>query len=146
VTNPPPAHLIRTAADLRAAGNAWERVADEVEYPLVEVREWPQRYPTRWRKATEAAVRRTLSEATGEALLYLRKQLRSENAKVVCEASLKLVQVRVLLEKAHRPAKGDTQQTTSPPGYADRLLNYVRGMTDEQLATAGDSESLQAAG
>jgi hypothetical protein len=134
VANPPPAHLIRTAADLRAAGNAWERVADEVEYPLDDVREWPQRYPMRWRKAIEAAVRRTLAEATAEAVLYLRKQLRSENDKSVREASLKLAQVCILLEKARRPAKGDTQQPTSPPGYADRLLNYVRGMTDEQLA------------
>ncbi len=130
----PPAHLIRTAADLRAAGNAWERVADEVEHPLTEVREWPQRYPARWQKAFAAAVQRALVEATSETITLLRKQLRSKNAKSVREAGVMLVQIRVVLEKAARPAKGDTQPATTPPGYADRLLALVRGMTDEQIA------------
>ena len=134
VAAPPPTHLIRTAADLRAAGNAWERVADEVGYTPAEVREWPQRYPARWRKGIDAAVRRALAESTAEAILQLRKQLRSEDEKSVREAGLKLVQVRVMMDKARRPAKGDQQQPTSPPGYADRLLALVRGMTDEQLA------------
>ncbi len=130
----PPARLIRTAADLRAAGNAWERVADEVEYPLAEVRTWPQRYPARWQKAFEAALQRALVEATSETITLLRKQLRSKNAKSVREAGAKLVQIRVVLEKAARPPQGDTQHPTSPPGYADRLLALVRGMTDEQIA------------
>ncbi len=131
----PPAHLIRTAADLRADGNAWERVAELVDHSPAEVRTWPQRYPARWQKAFAAAVQRALVEGTCETITVLRKQLRSKNDKSVREAGVKLVQIRVVLEKAARPAKGDTQPTTSPPGYADRLLALVRGMTDEQIAS-----------
>ena len=130
----PPAHLIRTAADLRADGNAWERVADEVGCTPAEVRMWPQRFPARWQKAFAAAVQRALVEATSETITLLRKQLRSKNDESVREAGMKLVQIRIVLEKAARPPQGDTQPTSSPPGYADRLLALVRGMTDEQIA------------
>ena len=134
-TRPPPARLLRTAAELRALGNAWEKVAADVGQPVKVVKAWPRRYPTQWAKAFDAAVRLTLAEATAEAVLVLRKQLRSEDEKSVREASLKLVQVRTALDKAARPAKGDTQRT-SPPGYADRLLAHIRGMTDEEVETA----------
>ncbi len=129
----PPAALVRTAADLRAAGNAWERIAGEVNRPLADVRAWPQQYPAVWRKALVAAERRTLAEATAEAVTQLRKLLRSDEPKVICDAGMKLVQIRALMERTRRrPATA--KQPTSPPGYADRLLALVRGMTDEQLA------------
>lgn len=134
-TRPPPARLLRTAAELRALGNAWEKVAAEVGQPAKVVKSWPQRYPARWGQAFDAAVRQTLAEATAEAVLVLRKQLRSDDEKSAREASLKLVQVRTALDKATRPAKGDPQRAT-PPGYADRLLAHIRGMTDEEVEAA----------
>ena len=142
----PPARLIRTAADLRAAGNAWEGIATEVGRTVAEVKTWPQRYAARWQQALAAAMRRTLDEATAEAVLVLRKQLRSKDDATAREAGMKLAQIRVLMEKTHRPAKGDEPSTT-PPGYADRLLNHVRGMTDDQLAAeAGGGSSVEAIG
>lgn len=137
---PPPADVFRTAADLRAAGNAWEAVADAVSLPVAEVRAWPVQYPEWWRKALTAAGRRFLAEATNEAILQLRKQLRADDTKTVREAALKLVQVRVALDRAARPPKGDTKRS-SPPGYAERLVNYVRGLSREQLAAACAEES-----
>ena len=143
--SPPAARLIRLAAELRAAGNAWERVAEDVGRPLAEVRTWPQRFPTRWRKAIETAVRLTLTESTAEAVLMLRMQLRSKDEKSVREAGMRLVQIRVALEKLYAATDAD-KPSDSPPGYADRLLALVRGMTDEELAVAGRVESLQAPG
>lgn len=134
-TRPPSARLLRTAAELRALGNCWEKIAADVGQPVKVVKAWPQRYPTRWAKAFDAAVRLTLAEATAEAVLVLRKQLRSDDEKSAREASLKLVQVRTALDKAARPAKGDPQRTP-PPGYADRLLAHIRGMTDEEVEAA----------
>lgn len=134
-TRPPSARLIRTAAELKALGNCWEKIAADVGRPLKVVKTWPQRYPARWGPAFDAAVRQTLADATAEAVVTLRKQLRSEDAKTVREAGLKLVQVLAALDKATRPAKGDTQRTP-PPGYADRLLAHIRGMTDEEVETA----------
>lgn len=129
----PPARLVRAAAESRAAGNAWEKVAADVGRTTAVVRTWPRRYAGVWREAFADAERRALAEATAEAVVLLRKQLRSEDEKAVREASLKLVQIRVMLEKADR---AETKQSTdSPPGYADRLLASVRGMTDEQVAT-----------
>lgn len=133
--NPPSPAVLRKAADLRAAGNAWEAVAAAVGLPAETVREWPQRYPVRWRKALAAFERRTLTEATAEAVTVLRAQMRSKDEKTVREAAGKLVQIRVALSKARRPANGGAKQS-SPPGYAERLVNYVRGLTHEQLAAA----------
>ncbi len=134
-TRPPPARSLRTAAELRALGNAWEKVAAEVGHSVKVVKAWPRRYPTQWAKAFDAAVRLALAEATAEAVLVLRKQLRSDDERSAREASLKLVQVRTALDKAARPAKGDTQRA-NPPGYADRLLAHIRGMTDEEVEAA----------
>lgn len=142
--HPPPAATLRTAADLRAAGNAWEAVAAAVGLPVRQVRRWPERFPTRWRKALDAAARRTLVEATAEALLMLRNQLRAKEEKTVREAALRLVQLRMALDKARRPPKAAAPSAT-PPGYADRLVNYVRGKTREQLI-AGAVESERRAG
>jgi hypothetical protein len=127
-----PARLVRDAAASRAAGNAWEKVAADVGRTTAVVRTWPRRYADVWRKAFADAERRALAEATAEAVVLLRKQLRSEDEKSVREASLKLVQIRLMLEKADRPDK--KPPADSPPGYADRLLALVRGMTDEQIA------------
>lgn len=143
--SPPTASSIRLAAELRAAGNAWEKIAKDVGRPLADVRTWPQRFPTRWRKAIEAAERRTLAESTAEAVLVLRKQLRSEDEKSVREAGMKLVQIRVALEKLYAATETD-KSSDSPPGYADRLLALVRGMTDEELAVAGRTPGPQAPG
>jgi transcriptional regulator with XRE-family HTH domain len=129
--------VLRKAADLRAAGNAWEAVADAVGLSPGAVRRWPQKYPAPWRAALEEATRRTLAEATAEAVTMLRRQLRSPNEKAVREAAQQLVQIRVALDKA-RPPKGKTPSAASadPPAYAQRLVNYVRGLTHEQLAAA----------
>lgn len=142
-THPPSARRLRRAAELRAAGNAWEKVAADVGVRLAQVRAWPQQYPNRWRKAFDAAERQLLTEASIEAVAYLRKQLRSENVRIVRAASLKLVQIRVALERVRRTPDADKPSDT-PPGYADRLLAYVQGMTDEELAAAADPEGHQA--
>lgn len=142
--NPPSPAVLRKAADLRAAGNAWEAVAAAVGLSAETVRKWPQRYPVRWRKALATFERRTLTEATAEAVAMLRTQLRSKDEKSVREAAHKLVQIRVALTKARRSPRGGTQKS-SPPGYADRLVNYVRGKTREQLI-AGAAESERRAG
>jgi hypothetical protein len=137
---PPSARRLRIAAELRAAGNAWERVAAAVRLPLAEVRAWPHRFPARWRKAFARAERQAVVAATAEAVELLRRQLRSDDPKVVREASMKLVQIRVALRRGRR--KPETQKPSdTPPGYADRLLAYVRGMTDEELAAAAAAGS-----
>jgi hypothetical protein len=136
VTGKPSTATLRTAAELRAAGNVWEKVADDTGYPIAVVKTWPHRYRARWQRELAAAERRALADATAEAILMLRKQLRSEDASSVREAAGKLVQIRVALERA-----APTPPTTdSPPGFAERLVRYVQGKTREELAARLDSE------
>ncbi len=138
-SQPPSAAVLRKAADLRAAGNAWDAIGAAVGCSAATVRKWPLRYPARWRQATLAAERRMLSEGTAEAVIVLRKQLRSESEKTVREAAAKLVQIRVALERGRKPPKKQqTANPTDPPGYADRLVRHVRGLTREQLRELQD--------
>lgn len=133
---PPSGDTLRRVAELRVAGHAWETVAEAVGVSPETVRKWPQRYPARWRAAHAVAERRLLDDATAEAVLTLRRQLRSEDEKSVREAAHKIVQIRIAVMNARRKSKAARSNTPHPPGYADRLLALVRGMSHEQLADA----------
>ncbi|MCU0706069.1 MAG: hypothetical protein MUF18_19070 [Fimbriiglobus sp.] len=139
-SRPSLARLVRLAAELRAAGNAWEKIAADVDRPVKVVREWPRRFPAQWRRAFAIHERRMLAEATSEAVVVLRQQLRSKDEKTAREAGVKLVQVRTMLEKARGPKAEKPKSKSSPPGSADRLLAILRGMTDEELRQAALEE------
>src|SRR4051812_50110550 len=75
---PPSATVLRKAADLRAAGNAWDAIGAAVGCSAQTVRKWPLRDPARWQRATLAAERRMLAEGTAEAGVGLREEARPE--------------------------------------------------------------------
>jgi hypothetical protein len=72
--------LMKIAAELRASGLSWETVAVKVKRTPRACRGWPERYPQDWDRLYRAAETKLRHEARGEALSYLRKFLRSEDA------------------------------------------------------------------
>src|SRR4051794_28517484 len=96
---PPPDALLATAAELRAAGLAWDAVAAEVGRAADTVRKWPGLYPSRWTKHLRAAEDRLLAEAAAESVFFLRKQLRSDDEKTSRDAADKLIRFRVAAGK-----------------------------------------------
>ncbi len=137
VNTPPTTATLRKAADLRAAGNPWDAIGAAVGCSGKTVRKWPLKYPARWRQALRAAERRTLLDATAEAIMVLRTHLRADDEKTVREAAAKLVQIRVALDRA-RKTKKQQPAGTDPPGYADRLVRHARSLTREQLRELRD--------
>jgi hypothetical protein len=134
---PPTAAALRKAADLRAAGTPWDAVGAAVGCSGATARKWPLKYPARWRSALRAAERRTLLDATAEAILVLRTHLRADDEKTVREAAAKLVQIRVALDRGRKPS-AKQPAGTDPPGYADRLVRHARSLTRDQLRELRD--------
>jgi hypothetical protein len=82
--NTPPPDLIEAverAAELRAVGHGWEYVARELNRPPDTVRGWPRRYREFWDHLIAIHDRDQTGAARAEARDYLRKLLRSDNAK-----------------------------------------------------------------
>src|SRR5437763_156586 len=101
---PPPDSALARAAELRAGGASWEAVAEVVRRAADTVRQWPARYPDRWQAALRAAERKQACEATAEAVLVLRKLLRSEDEKVARDAARALIDLRLELARLDQKA------------------------------------------
>jgi hypothetical protein len=126
---PPPEAVLARAAELRAAGNGWEVVAQTLRRSLPVVRRWPDLFPDRWQAATRLAERRLLSDASAESVLVLRQLLRSNDDKVRRDAARLLVSLR--LEQAKLDQKAEPEAAAPTP---DRLFaEFLEAHTDEQL-------------
>lgn len=124
---PPTADLLARAADLRAAGRPWDQVGADLGCSPETVRKWPLRYAGQWRRVAADAERRLVAEATAEAVLTLRKQLRSDDEKSGRDAAHKIIQFRLALEKK-RPAR-----PPKPVPHSVQVDRFTRGLTDEQF-------------
>lgn len=73
-----PVKKILSAARARAAGQSWQQTADTIGRPVQVVREWPDRFPTEWKRCFQQAQREIQDEAEAEAVAKLRSQLRAK--------------------------------------------------------------------
>ena len=86
-TAAPSAADLARPAELRACGNAWEKVAADRGVPVAGVRKWPTLFPAVWKKTYSAAHKGVLRDALAEAVFTLRMQLREDDAKSQREAA-----------------------------------------------------------
>jgi hypothetical protein len=127
---PPPDDLIAKAAELRASGSSWDAVAAGVSRASDTVRRWPALYPGPWQKAFRAAERQFVAEATAEAVLILRKHLRSDDEKISQDAAERLIQLRVALARRTRSMKRDA--SALPTGELQRVAAYLETLPDAE--------------
>ena len=98
---------LEEAAELRAKGASWAQTAREVNLPAKTVRSWPIVYAEQWNSCYSRAETDVVTEALGEAIAALRKQLRSEEPGDVRDAARQLLGFRVQLKKLMQHANGD---------------------------------------
>lgn len=125
---PPPEELIAKAAELRASGSSWDVVAAGVGRAADTVRRWPALYPGPWQKAFRAAERQFVAEATAEAVLILRKHLRSDDEKISQDAAQRLIQLRVALERRTKSKRSSANAV--PTGELQRVAAYLETLPD----------------
>jgi hypothetical protein len=119
--------LLARAADLRAAGAAWDAVARALNRAAATVRKWPELYRTRWRAALHAADERLVAETTAEAVHVLRRLLRSADEKIQRDAAKLLVDLR-----AGRPAAA-APTSPEPASDAARFVALLESQTHDHL-------------
>jgi hypothetical protein len=125
--------LLTTAAELRAAGGSWLKVAEQVGRSAETCRHWPRRFPETWRRLYRDAENHLIAEAGAEARTILRQLLRATEAKVALAAAQLLLrcrdQQRSQEEQAERPSPSQIATEIT------ELAKFLKGLTDAQLAT-----------
>jgi hypothetical protein len=119
--------LLALAAELRAGGTPWEAVAARVKRRPDTCRRWPDEYPDDWRQAYAEAERRMLADAGSEAVLVMRRLLRSEDDKVCRDVARTLAALRADLRKSERRAGPERSDDSA------RLAAFVGGLDDAQV-------------
>jgi hypothetical protein len=124
--------LLTLAAELRAAGSSWGKVAEQVKRSAETCRQWPRLYPELWRRLYRQAAGQRSAEAAVEAQLYLRKLVRHEDPKI----SLRAAQ---LLQRAWEDHMDREDRTERPDPVRvaveiAEFAKYLKEMTDDQLA------------
>jgi hypothetical protein len=132
------ARLLARAAELRAAGSSWERVAAALRRSRRTCQTWPSRYPDQWRQFYQAAERRQCAEAGAEAVRTLRGQLRSDDEKTQRDVAKTLVR----LVGRDRPCAA----TGGDPPAGDGPAADAEALTDEQLRELAEAVLREVAG
>jgi hypothetical protein len=132
------ARLLAVAADLKAGGASWEQVAAKVGRSAAVCRRWPSLYPAAWRRLFRAAEEQLTVEAAAEAVLELRRLLRSEDEKVRREVARTLVGLRsqVRAVEAARPRAGPTDDGGRADEHYEGLDDAGRCQLTEDLSPA----------
>ena len=130
---PPSDDLLARAAELRAGGATWDAVAAKLNRSADTVRKCPALYPDRWQAALHNGERRLVAEAGAESVLVLRTLLRSDDEKVRRDAARFLIYLRLELAKLDQKA-GQAPTSPAPTSDAARLVAFLEGHSDEQLA------------
>jgi hypothetical protein len=124
-TIPPRAHLEK-AADLRAAGLGWDKIAGAVHREASEVESWPVLYRDLWDPLFLAANRRLAAEAEAEGRAILRKDLRVTEDKERRDIAKKLI------DTGRRSAAG---QPAAASSEVQHLADYLGSLSHDQLRT-----------
>src|SRR5438445_8393274 len=79
--------LLAEAAELRASGSSWEAAALKLKVPAAELRLLARTHRKLYRRYYTDAYREVLDDSFAEAVLSLRSQLRSKDAKAARESA-----------------------------------------------------------
>ncbi len=124
--SPEMARLLADAADLRAAGNSWDAVADRLGRSPDTCRRWPARYPAAWTDLYHRAERRQAEEARAEATAILRTQLRAKDDKAQRDAA------KALLTSARR-------RDPAPASATDPISDYISSLPADHVPDVADA-------
>ena len=102
---PPSEALFARAAELRAAGVAWETIAKEVNRSVRTVYYWPRKYPKLWADALVQAERNMTGQSDSEAIRALRGLLMSQDEKIRWHAAKSLIVRRLERDKIELKAQ-----------------------------------------
>jgi hypothetical protein len=83
----PPQSLIARVAAMRASGQSWEGIANQMNCPVLSIRLWPVYYPFEWRRAFDESMARIVAEASEEAWQTFRRLMRSTDEGVALAAA-----------------------------------------------------------
>jgi hypothetical protein len=124
------------AAELRATGTSWTKIAQQVGRSPETCRQWPRFYPETWRRLFRAAESRASDEAVAEARTAVRNLLINPDPKIVMGASNLLMRFgeRRWLEEERAARR-------APDPVAPEFLEHTRQakeMTDAQLTAQLD--------
>ena len=120
---------IEMAADLRAAGCAWDNIAGRLGSGLTGdvVETWPVRYRDVWGPQFVATNRRLAAEGEAEARAILRHDLRRTTDKERRDIARKLIDL------GRRTTAGGLP--TSSPSDVQHLTDYLEGLSHDDLRT-----------
>src|SRR5262245_64752933 len=120
--------LLTAAADFRAAGCSWARVADKVQRDAETCRRWPRRYPETWKRLYRQAEDLMLHQAGAEAVATLRGLLLDPDSKVRLGASRALLRAQAGARALEGPPGPE------PPDDGFRAyLPYLKSLSDAEL-------------
>ena len=125
--------LIERAAQLRAIGQTWDQIGRKMRRSSNDIRRWPKRFPEFWDKVISESRRLAVDEARDEGVTALRSLLRSEDEKVKCSASTKLADL-----------PKDEQKTSAEAEELIKFVQYLEGLTDEELESFMREEETEA--
>ena len=132
---PPTDEMLARVADLRADGLTWEAVGKAVGKAARTVRRWPSRYHDRWLLFQQSAEMQLAHASESEAVLVLRRMLRSKDEKLAWNAAKTLVDMRInlgrMLAKLPKLAAGQTV-----PPETLRYFTFLTGLSDAELDSA----------
>ena len=124
--------LIVRAAELRAHGLSWDATAARVHTTPDELRQLVRDLAPEYREASRAARKEVADEAFTEALLTLRRELRSDDDEARRFAAGCLLKLRMTLMR-HRPRRPAAAAMPRRSAEDERLIAFLTEHTDEEL-------------
>lgn len=138
------------AIELRATGVSWLSVAEKLGRDLVEIRAWPDAFPSEWKSQYEAAELRINADISAESTTHLRLLMRSEDDELRARVGQMILNHRVKLLKLDRERSTQTPRSDSPCEvisddelyiYITELLHHLQPKSLELRAAIADRDS-----
>jgi hypothetical protein len=132
--------VLDRAAELRARGLAWEAAADQIEIDAGDLRRLARDAGADFRRRLAAARREVIAEGFAEAVLVLRKLVRSEVAGVSGKAADCLAKIWMTTRRHRRGAAKPAAVAAAPAitderrKEAEELVNFLASKSDEEIA------------
>src|SRR5262245_13875447 len=133
--SPPILNSMRLAAEWRATGMSWDRIAAKLRRSPRSCRAWREQYAEIWNQLFRAAEERLMSDTSTEAYLLLRKLACHEDPRVARDVSMYLHGLRG--SQREHEAKTADSANEQDVALAMHLIDffrknpYVRAILDE---------------
>jgi hypothetical protein len=138
------AKRMKAAAELRAAGVAWARIAEKLNCRPGACRNWKWRYRVVWAEIYAAALAERDDESEAESIRGLRELLRSKEETMRRDAARYLL---ALLQRRQRQLRSEAPIPGSIEKFDDESVQrFLSALDLECDPVAGGAESGSAAG